>query len=68
VRQTFTLLTLNPSLHDFHASLLHSEWPTIPQLYVNGEFIGGCDIITQLYADGEGELKDILAAAPAKSE
>ena len=24
---------------------LHSEWPTIPQVYVNGEFVGGCDII-----------------------
>ncbi|MDE0884273.1 MAG: Grx4 family monothiol glutaredoxin [Myxococcota bacterium] len=33
---------------------LYSSWPTIPQLYVNGEFIGGCDIITEM-ADG-GEL------------
>ena len=30
-----------------------SEWPTIPQLYVNGEFIGGCDIITQMHENGE---------------
>ena len=30
-----------------------SDWPTIPQLYVNGEFIGGCDIITELYQSGE---------------
>lgn len=30
-----------------------SDWPTIPQLYINGEFIGGCDIITQLYESGE---------------
>lgn len=30
-----------------------SEWPTIPQLYVNGEFIGGCDIVTEMYASGE---------------
>lgn len=30
-----------------------SNWPTIPQLYVNGEFIGGCDIIREMYADGE---------------
>lgn len=30
-----------------------SEWPTIPQLYVNGEFIGGCDIITQMHESGE---------------
>ena len=35
-----------------------SDWPTIPQLYVNGEFIGGCDIITELYENQE--LADIL--------
>ncbi|CAE7663710.1 grx5 [Symbiodinium microadriaticum] len=32
-----------------------SDWPTIPQLYVNGEFIGGCDIVTTMYKDGELE-------------
>ncbi len=36
-----------------------SDWPTIPQLYVNGEFIGGCDIITELHQSGE--LKDLLS-------
>lgn len=36
-----------------------SEWPTIPQLYVDGEFIGGCDIITQMHE--AGELKEVLA-------
>lgn len=30
-----------------------SQWPTIPQLYVRGEFIGGCDIITEMYQSGE---------------
>lgn len=30
-----------------------SSWPTIPQLYVGGEFIGGCDIVTELHASGE---------------
>ena len=30
-----------------------SDWPTIPQLYVNGEFIGGCDIITELFESGD---------------
>ncbi len=30
-----------------------SEWPTIPQLYVKGEFIGGCDIITEMTLSGE---------------
>ena len=32
-----------------------SNWPTIPQLYVNGEFVGGCDIITEMYQSGELE-------------
>ena len=30
-----------------------SNWPTIPQLYVNGEFVGGCDIITEMFQSGE---------------
>ncbi len=30
-----------------------SNWPTIPQLYVKGEFIGGCDIVRELYKSGE---------------
>jgi monothiol glutaredoxin len=32
-----------------------SEWPTIPQLYVRGEFVGGCDIIRSMYEDGQLE-------------
>ena len=31
----------------------YSEWPTIPQLYVKKEFVGGCDIIKEMYANGE---------------
>lgn len=31
----------------------YSNWPTIPQLYVNGEFIGGCDIVREMYEAGE---------------
>ncbi|MDD2878500.1 MAG: Grx4 family monothiol glutaredoxin [Acidiphilium sp.] len=30
-----------------------SNWPTIPQLYVNGEFVGGCDIVTEMFQSGE---------------
>ncbi len=30
-----------------------SNWPTIPQLYVNGEFMGGCDIVEEMFASGE---------------
>ena len=35
-----------------------SEWPTIPQLYIKKEFIGGCDIVKEMYENGE--LKKIL--------
>lgn len=30
-----------------------SNWPTIPQLYINSEFIGGCDIVTEMFENGE---------------
>ena len=36
-----------------------SQWPTIPQLYVKGEFVGGCDIITEMFQSGE--LETLLA-------
>lgn len=36
-----------------------SKWPTIPQLYVKGEFIGGCDIVTEMFQSGE--LQTLLA-------
>ncbi len=32
---------------------MFSNWPTVPQLYVKGEFIGGCDIVTEMYQTGE---------------
>ena len=37
---------------------IYSDWPTIPQLYVKGEFVGGCDIIKELFE--KGELKELL--------
>lgn len=37
----------------------YSDWPTVPQLYVKGEFIGGCDIITEMMLSGE--LDTLLA-------
>jgi monothiol glutaredoxin len=42
----------------------YSAWPTIPQLYVAGEFLGGCDIVTELYTTGE--LKQKLEAAQVR--
>ena len=38
----------------------YANWPTIPQLYVNGEFIGGSDIMTEMYQSGE--LQQLLKA------
>jgi monothiol glutaredoxin len=37
----------------------YSDWPTIPQLYVKGEFVGGCDIVREMFQ--AGELKTFLA-------
>jgi monothiol glutaredoxin len=36
----------------------YSDWPTIPQLYINQEFVGGCDIVQDMYKNGE--LQDLL--------
>ena len=36
----------------------YSDWPTIPQLYIKGEFVGGCDIVKEMFE--KGELKDLL--------
>lgn len=41
-----------------------SNWPTVPQLYVRGEFIGGCDIMTELYQ--KGELQRIVSGNTVK--
>ena len=41
----------------------YANWPTIPQLYVRGEFVGGCDIMREMYQSGE--LKQLLAGIAA---
>jgi monothiol glutaredoxin len=43
-----------------------SNWPTIPQLFVDGELIGGCDIVTEMYESGE--LQQALGLEPAAPE
>jgi len=43
-----------------------SNWPTIPQVYVAGKFVGGCDIIQELHASGE--LQTLLKSAFAEAE
>jgi monothiol glutaredoxin len=42
-----------------------SGWPTIPQLFVNGELVGGCDIVTEMYESGE--LAQVLGVEPPES-
>lgn len=41
----------------------YANWPTVPQLYVRGEFVGGADIMREMYQSGE--LQKLLAAQPA---
>ena len=66
--------TLNEMLPEYHTVnvlddpeiregiKLYGEWPTIPQLYVGGELVGGSDIISQMY--GSGELHSLFGVAP----
>lgn len=42
----------------------YSQWPTIPQLYVGGEFIGGCDIVSDMHASGQ--LQKVIGALYCK--
>ncbi len=52
---------------DIRATLpMYAKWPTFPQFYINGELIGGCDILSELH--GKGELKTLLVAANAVSD
>jgi len=38
----------------------YSDWPTIPQLFINGEFVGGCDVVTEMHQNGD--LKQLMDA------
>ena len=54
-------------IREIRAALPHyANWPTFPQLFIQGELIGGCDIIEDLHAAGELErmASDVLGAAP----
>ncbi len=54
----------DPSLRDGVKE--YSSWPTIPQLYIRGQFVGGCDIVKEMYASGE--LQKLLGAETAAAE
>ncbi|HET9146633.1 MAG TPA: Grx4 family monothiol glutaredoxin [Acetobacteraceae bacterium] len=49
-----------------------SNWPTVPQLYVKGEFVGGCDIVTEMFQSGELQTlldeKGIAKSSAAKAQ
>jgi monothiol glutaredoxin len=52
VTEMFTVNVLeNPEIRQ--GIKQYANWPTIPQLYINGEFIGGSDIVTEMYQNGE---------------
>lgn len=53
----------DPELRD--AIKRYSNWPTIPQVYVDGKFVGGCDIVREMYENGE--LEPIVKAAVGQS-
>lgn len=44
----------------------YADWPTFPQIYIDGELVGGCDITLELHA--KGDLKPMMEAAAAKAE
>jgi monothiol glutaredoxin len=44
-----------------------SKWPTIPQLFIDGDFVGGCDIVTEMYETGELHTALGLENAPAEA-
>ena len=58
--ETFDVLADNEIREGIKA---YSNWPTIPQCYVDGEFIGGCDILIEMYQSGE--LQEVIEKAAA---
>jgi len=58
VRNIFTDPNIRPAVCAF------TSWPTTPQIFIGGKFIGGCDILTEMYENGE--LKQLLEAKEPK--
>lgn len=63
-RFAFVNILDNQELRD--ALKVYSSWPTFPQLYINGELVGGCDIVLEL--SESGELASMVKAAANKQE
>jgi monothiol glutaredoxin len=45
----------------------YSEWPTFPQLYIKGAFVGGCDIVREMFQAGELQAELVKAGVPVKT-
>jgi monothiol glutaredoxin len=56
VRNIFSDPQIRPSLCSF------SNWPTTPQVFIDGQFVGGCDIVAEMYQNGE--LQKLLGTSP----
>jgi monothiol glutaredoxin len=63
-RFAFVDILSNPDIRATLPSI--SNWPTFPQLFINGELVGGCDIITEMYE--KGELQPMIEAAGGSEE
>jgi len=63
----FTATNVLESLDAYRAALAAiTAWPTIPQIFIDGEFIGGCDILLEMYR--KGELQKLLADKASASQ
>ena len=64
----FTATNVLENLDVYRATLMGmTQWPTIPQVFIKGEFVGGCDILIEMY--NRGELQQMLdLPAPAATE
>ena len=66
----FTATNVLTDLDNYRAELMTvSQWPTIPQIFIDGEFVGGCDILVEMYHSGD--LQKLIAEkvpAPAQSD
>lgn len=63
-RFSYVDILSNPAIRQTLPAI--ANWPTFPQLYVKGELIGGCDIVSEMHA--QGELQPLLDAASEDSE
>lgn len=63
-RFAFVNILDNPDLRE--GLKIYSSWPTFPQLYVNGELVGGCDIVLEM--SESGELAKLVKAAAKQAE